>query len=61
MSDLLGIGASALKSYQTALAAVGENVANAHKVKRVVANGRVYELDQLIRGTGATRTTSASR
>jgi Tol biopolymer transport system component len=38
-----------------------ENVANAHKVKRVIANGRVYELDQLIRGTGATRTTSASR
>jgi len=29
MSDLLGIGASALKAYQGALAAVGENVANA--------------------------------
>ena len=38
-----------------------ENVANAHKVKRVIANGRLYDLDQLIRGTGATRTTSASR
>jgi flagellar hook-associated protein 1 FlgK len=29
MSDLLGIGASALKAYQGALSAVGENVANA--------------------------------
>ena len=25
-----------------------ENVANAHKVKRVIANGRVFELDQLL-------------
>jgi len=30
VSDLLGIGASALRAYQTALSAVGENVANAH-------------------------------
>ena len=29
MSDLLGIGSSALRAYQTALSAVGENVANA--------------------------------
>src|SRR6185369_8496211 len=29
MSDLLGIGASALKAYQGALSAIGENVANA--------------------------------
>jgi len=29
MSDLLAIGASALRAYQTALSAVGENVANA--------------------------------
>lgn len=29
MSDLLGIGSSALRAYQSALAAVGENVANA--------------------------------
>ena len=28
------------------------NIANAHKVKRVIANGRVYQLDQLVkRGT----------
>jgi imidazolonepropionase-like amidohydrolase len=27
-----------------------ENIANAHKVKRVVANGRVFELDDLIQG-----------
>ena len=30
MTDLLGIGSSALRAYQSALAAVGENVANAH-------------------------------
>ena len=29
MSDLLGIGSSALKAYQSALSAIGENVANA--------------------------------
>ncbi len=27
-----------------------ENVENAHKVKRVIANGRVYELDELLKG-----------
>jgi Tol biopolymer transport system component/imidazolonepropionase-like amidohydrolase len=27
-----------------------ENIANAHKVKRVIANGRLYELDDLIKG-----------
>ena len=26
-----------------------ENIASAHKVKRVIANGRVYELDDLIK------------
>ena len=30
MSDLLGIGTSALAAYRSALSAVGENVANAH-------------------------------
>ena len=30
-----------------------ENVANAHKVKRVIANGRVYSLDELISGATA--------
>ena len=27
-----------------------ENIANAHKVKRVIANGRLFELDDLIKG-----------
>jgi len=27
-----------------------ENIADAHKVKRVIANGRLYELDDLLRG-----------
>jgi Tol biopolymer transport system component len=39
-----------------------ENVANAHKVKRVVANGRVYGLDELVSGPGASdRTPSSGR
>jgi len=37
-----------------------EDVANAHKVKRVIANGRVYELNDLIGGL-ALRSSSASR
>jgi cytosine/adenosine deaminase-related metal-dependent hydrolase len=28
-----------------------EDIANAHKVKRVIANGRVFELDDLVKGT----------
>jgi imidazolonepropionase-like amidohydrolase len=28
-----------------------ENIAAARKVKRVIANGRVYELDALVKGT----------
>ena len=35
-----------------------ENIANAHKVKRVIANGRVYELSDLVRASAA-RTNSA--
>ena len=35
------------------------DVANLHKVKRVIVNGRVYELDQLLRGTAAAKTTSS--
>ncbi len=27
------------------------NVANAHKVKRVIANGRLYDMNQLINRT----------
>ena len=26
------------------------NIANAHKVKRVIANGRLYELHELVNG-----------
>ena len=26
-----------------------ENIENAHKVRRVIANGRVFELDELLR------------
>jgi Tol biopolymer transport system component len=36
------------------------NIANAHKVKRVVANGRVFELDELLTG-GAQAKTPAAR
>jgi hypothetical protein len=35
------------------------DVGNVHNVKRVIANGRVYELDQLLRGTGPAKTTSS--
>ena len=35
------------------------DVANAHKVKRVIANGRVYEMDDLLKGTTPGRTTTA--
>jgi imidazolonepropionase-like amidohydrolase/Tol biopolymer transport system component len=39
-----------------------ENVANAHKVKRVIANGRVYQLEQLTRGNLPSReSTTVSR
>ena len=37
------------------------DIANAHKVKRVIANGRVYELNQLLAGTAAGKTTSEAR
>jgi Tol biopolymer transport system component len=38
------------------------NVANAHKVRRVIANGRVYEAEQLInRGTASKPSTQAAR
>jgi imidazolonepropionase-like amidohydrolase len=35
------------------------DIANAHKVRRVVANGRVYEMEQLLGGAKPSRTTSA--
>ena len=34
------------------------NVANAHKVRRVIANGRVYEMGQLLERAPSARTTS---
>ncbi len=37
-----------------------KDIAAAHKVKRVIANGRVYEMNQLLRGTGPARSTSAA-
>jgi hypothetical protein len=38
------------------------NVANAHKVRRVIANGRVYEMEQLInRGAASKPSTQAAR
>ena len=37
------------------------DIANAHKVKRVIANGRVYELADLLRGVPAASRSSAPR
>jgi imidazolonepropionase-like amidohydrolase len=34
------------------------HIGDAHKVKRVVANGKVYELNQLVNGANAPRSTS---
>ena len=34
------------------------NIANAHKVKRVIANGRVYEMSQLLNAAPANKTTA---
>ncbi len=34
------------------------NIANAHKVKRVIANGRLYDVDQLVRAGAAPQRTS---
>ena len=35
------------------------DIATLHNVKRVIANGRVYDLDQLLRGTTPAKTTSS--
>ena len=50
MSDLLGIGSSALRAYQTALSAVGENVANAQTPG--YARRRVVLQEQSVTATG---------
>jgi len=34
------------------------DIANAHKVKRVIANGRVYEMNQLLNGVASTKSTA---
>ena len=34
------------------------NIANAHHVRRVIANGRVYELDQLVRRSAPPKKTT---
>jgi len=36
-----------------------ENIGNAHKVKRVIANGRVYDLADLVNGSAPQRATAA--
>jgi imidazolonepropionase-like amidohydrolase len=40
-----------------------ENIAAAHKVKRVIANGRLYELEELVTGRAPAKSapTAASR
>ncbi len=38
-----------------------ENIENAHKVKRVIANGRVFELDDLLKGKVLDAASTASR
>jgi imidazolonepropionase-like amidohydrolase len=37
------------------------DIANAHKVRRVVANGRVYEMDQLLTGAAAPKSPTAQQ
>lgn len=32
-----------------------DNIANAHRVKRVIANGRLYEIDELLNGTSKSK------
>src|SRR5262249_50901631 len=34
------------------------DIANAHKVKRVIANGRVFEMNQLLNGAASTKSTA---
>jgi Tol biopolymer transport system component/imidazolonepropionase-like amidohydrolase len=36
-----------------------DDIANAHKVKRVIANGRLFEMDDLVKGAGAGVATTA--
>ena len=34
------------------------NIANAHRVRRVIANGRVYDVNQLVRAAAPTKTSA---
>ena len=38
-----------------------ENIAATHKVKRVIVNGRVYELDELLNGVATKASAMQSR
>ena len=38
-----------------------KDIAAAHKVKRVIANGRVYEMNQLLGTAGGKGTSAAAR
>jgi imidazolonepropionase-like amidohydrolase len=38
-----------------------KDIAAAHKVKRVIANGKVYEMNQLLGGAPATSTSAGQR
>ena len=51
MSDMLSIGASGVRAYQTALATVGENIAN---VSTVGYARRAVTLNEVAGGSGST-------
>jgi hypothetical protein len=37
------------------------NIANAHKVRRVIANGRLYDMEQLINRPPGSKTSTQAR
>jgi Tol biopolymer transport system component/imidazolonepropionase-like amidohydrolase len=49
LADLIAVEGDPLK-----------DIANVHKVKRVIANGRVYEMNQLLQAAGSAKNTSAA-
>ena len=46
----IDINASGLTAQRQRAEVTSANIANAHKVKRVIANGRLYELHELVNG-----------